>query len=122
MKLSLSAATLVAVASVFGAADSLTVPNPFAKSGNGQQILNFESAADKIAEKFSGINANNVLTSIASVLNQPLEAVSTETKKIWADMMLEFPETVSKLNFKAPAKKSSSKSQFDYHVSDAKLA
>lgn len=94
-----------------GAAEALRVPFfDSAAAAVGQQVkLGFDF--DRVTAGYDDIMAkldastSLVMETISKYMEEPLSGVTSETKKIWADMMLEFPDAVSKLNFKALPKK-----------------
>ncbi|KAK6199960.1 Alpha/Beta hydrolase protein [Scheffersomyces amazonensis] len=122
MRLSISVTTLLAAACAIGNSNALSIPS-FA---NPQQLLNlehygnaFNSQMDKFAQ--SALNGN-IVTAIANYFNEPLESISEETKKIWSDLILQFPQSVTNLNFKSnPKKATKGKGKFDVHVTDKKF-
>ncbi|KAK6460884.1 carboxypeptidase Y precursor [Scheffersomyces coipomensis] len=123
MKLStVSTSTLLATASILGASNALSLSLP--SFANPQQLLNldygnaFHSQVDRLSES---VMNGNVLGAIAKFLNEPLESIPAETKQIWADLMLDFPQSIASLNFKTPGKKASKKADFDFHVTDQKF-
>ncbi|CUM65067.1 uncharacterized protein PRCAT00002689001 [Priceomyces carsonii] len=121
MKLSLI--NIVALVALVGTSNGLSIPAPFSEL---QQTLkfdfNFEKLSDKLADKVAATQ-NNVIGAISKYLNEPLEKVPQATKSLWLDMMLQFPEAVSRLSFKSQPKKFTQKSKdaFDYLVMDAKV-
>jgi cathepsin A (carboxypeptidase C) len=81
--------------------------------------LDFDNEfVNSVGSKFDTLN-DNVVSTIAKYLNQPLDSISKESKKVWSQLLLDFPETVNNLNFKSAPKKASKK-KFDFHVKDAK--
>lgn len=77
---------------------------------DGDRYLNF-------ANKLGG--SNNIINSISQYLQQPLDSISDETRKLWSEMFLDYPDIVTSLNFKSGPKKSTPK-KFDFHVEDIK--
>ncbi|KAK6454347.1 Alpha/Beta hydrolase protein [Scheffersomyces xylosifermentans] len=125
MKLSLSLTTIVALASSLGTAQGLRLPNPFEgiqQTFNLGQYEKLSSQYSRVADTLE-LGKSNIIETIARIMNEPMEAIPAATKKVWSDLMLEFPSEVAKLNFKASPKKATTKekSAFDFHVSDAKL-
>lgn len=108
-----SAAALVAV---LGATNALHIPNPL----NGvQSPFKFDEQYERLA---SAVGKYGVFESIAKFVNEPLEKIPAETKRLWTDMMLDYPEAVSKLSFKTkPKKAKAEKSSFDFHVADTRV-
>lgn len=109
--------TALAVAST----NALIVQNPF---NNIQQALQLDLSYDKLTTKLSSAfesGKDNVISTIAKIMNEPIEGLTPEIKNIWSEMMLKFPNSISELNFKSPAKKGITKQKFDFHVTDASL-
>lgn len=127
MRLSVSLATVTSITSVIGGAESLRVPTFQPYVDNVQQHLNLNF--DKVQSQYSNfvdnfdIGKNNVIESIAKYLNEPLSEIPKNTKQIWLEMMLQFPDTVGKMNFKTNPKTVTPKSSdmFDFHVEDTKV-
>lgn len=119
MRLSIKA--LVTIIAAMGSAEALAVPNPM----EGLQ-QSFDFNFDRMSQKFEDVahqldfGKNGVLETISKYLNEPLEAIPTSTKKLWLEMMLEFPDVISKMNFKSLPKKASWK-KFDNIVSSSKV-
>lgn len=117
--------TVLSVACAVSAANALNLPS-FGRLLNAQQILN--DKVEIVSNQYSQVvealelKKGDVFAKIAQYLNQPLLSVPQETKDLWLEMFLKFPETVSKLNFKSPAKKFTKRpATFDFHVTDEKL-
>ncbi|CAI5760457.1 unnamed protein product [Candida verbasci] len=107
------ALTLISALSV----EALTIQNPL---NNLQQTLKFDFNYDKLVDKFEN-GKENIFKTLSNVMNEPLENLSKETQKIWSEMLLNYPETVSQLSFKVPPKSKITPQKFDYQVSDTKL-
>lgn len=126
MRLSVSFATAVSIISVIGGAESLRVPTFQSYVDNVQQHLNLDKVHSQYSNFVDKLDAskNNVIESLAKYLNEPLSDIPKNTKQIWLEMMLQFPDTVGKMSFKSlPAKTVTPKSSdmFDFHVEDVKL-
>lgn len=119
MRLSIKA--LVTIIAAIGSAEALTVPNSMESL---QQSFDFNF--DRMSEKFENVansldfGKNSVLETISKYLNEPLEAIPLSTKKLWLEMMLEFPDVISKMNFKSLPKKATLK-KFEHTVSSKKV-
>ncbi|RLV92904.1 Carboxypeptidase Y [Spathaspora sp. JA1] len=99
MKFSTAATAALAMASV----NALTLPNPLASL---QQTLKLDTSYD----------ASNIMQFLKDMTTQ---AIPEETKKLWTEMVLKFPDTVSKLSFQGPpAKKLREVSSNFIHVLD----
>ncbi|ODV78332.1 uncharacterized protein CANTADRAFT_26478 [Suhomyces tanzawaensis NRRL Y-17324] len=127
MKLSLT--TLIAIASTMGAIDALSIPNAMSGLQKSFQLNHpdrfaqlYENFVGKLGSSFDKLGASKdlVMDAIAKHLNDPLENIPKETKKVWSDMMMEFPETIMSMNFKSLPKKFKSK-VFDHYVASTKV-
>ncbi|KAK7678746.1 carboxypeptidase C [Cerrena zonata] len=124
MKLSVIAA--VTIASSIGSIEALHIPNFGSYVDNVQQRLGFDF--DRITSQYHDVvksfdfGESNVLENIAKYLKQPKEYIPMETKELWLEMMMKFPDTISSMDFKSKPKKFTKqlKNKFDFHVSDAK--
>lgn len=118
MKLTISLKTAVTVLAAASTADALSIPNLNNYVNGIQQTFDFQ--LDRVMSTLD-IGKNQVVSSIAQYLNQPLESIPYDAKKTWLELLMEFPDAVSKLNFKSlPKKAKAAASKFDFHMSDAK--
>ncbi|KAI5949355.1 CPYA [Candida jiufengensis] len=112
----LSVLSTLAIASL-SAVDALTIQNPF----NLQQPLNLDF--DKYTSQLSHLlfdenKQNEFFTKVSKLFNEPLDTLTSETKQIWSDMILN-SKKFADLKFTTPGipKSSIVKQQFDFHVS-----
>lgn len=93
---------LVQLASVAVAINGLSIQSPFG--------LHQDSIA---------IGGNSIFDSIGQFLNEPVSTLTKDTKQLWSEMMLKYPDALKSLTNKIPGKKASTK-KFDFHVTDNK--
>lgn len=111
--------TLLAVAA---GANALSIPSFGLYVHGVQQRLNFDY--DRVTHLANSLDfgKGGVMETISKYLNEPLEYVSDETKSLWSEMMLKFPDAVGSLQFTSGPKKLISKARnFDFHVTDKKV-
>lgn len=119
----LSKSTLIATLALTATStNALVVQNPFS---NIQQALKLDLSYDKLTSKLTDTfeqGKANIISTIAKVMNEPLDGLTPEIKNIWLEMLMKFPNSITELNFKAPPKKGKiTTQQFDFHVTDAQV-
>lgn len=117
--------TLATVAVATASANAATLPNflkgtPF---DNAQQVL-----GGKVAHHYTNFmdaldsKKGDVLAKIAQYLNEPVELIPAEAVQTWAEMFMELPDQIARLNLKSnPKKATKDDSKFDFHVTDARV-
>ena len=81
--------------------------------------LSYDKLTSKLTDTFEQGKAN-IISTIAKVMNEPLDGLTPEIKNIWLEMLMKFPNSITELNFKAPKGKITTQ-QFDFHVTDAQV-
>lgn len=109
MKLTVSVATILSIASLLGTGDALRLPN-FDNYAESLQQVNFHlsNSHKQIVNKLGG-STDALLGSIAKYLDVPADSIPSNAKEVWTEMINKFPDAVSKLNFKVAPKKLKSK-------------
>lgn len=102
----LSKSTLIAALALTATStNALVVQNPFS---NIQQALKLDLSYDKLTSKLTDTfeqGKANIISTIAKVMNEPLDGLTPEIKNIWLEMLMKFPNSITELNFKAPPKR-----------------
>ena len=102
----LSKSTLIATLALTATStNALVVQNPFS---NIQQALKLDLSYDKLTSKLTDTfeqGKANIISTIAKVMNEPLDGLTPEIKNIWLEMLMKFPNSITELNFKAPPKR-----------------
>ena len=102
----LSKSTLIATLALTATStNALVVQNPFS---NIQQALKLDLSYDKLTSKLTDTfeqGKANIISTIAKVMNEPLDGLTPEIKNIWLEMLMKFPNSITELNFKASPKR-----------------
>lgn len=112
----LSTTVVATIATTASLTQALILPTSFNDIQQKFQLV--DQYASKFTESLSR-GPKAIMNIITQVMKEP---IPEEARKVWLDMILEFPEAVLKLNFKAPPKPAQKSNQavFDFHVSDEK--
>ncbi|CAN3371513.1 hypothetical protein DIURU_003881 [Diutina rugosa] len=104
---------------VLAGASALTLPQQVLDAANQlQEGFNVGDHLDALKQNLGSLGAigHHAIASVIDKLQVPKEQA-----QLWAEMMLEFPDAVAQLDFKAPAKKLSGfKPDWQFVVTDAK--
>lgn len=63
----------------------------------------------------------NLLQKAANALNIPIGSLTQDVKTLWSEMTMDFPNAVTNLQFWSTPKKATTKSNWDFHVTNEKL-
>lgn len=108
--------TLVILATSVASINGLTIPNPF----NAQNPFNFKPLdLDALDSNSISFGSDKLFSKIGEFLNEPLSKLTKETKELWKDMLLQYPNALTSISTKIPGKNSITQ-KFDYFVKDAK--
>lgn len=118
--------SIVGLLAAISVSEAVHVPFFDSAAAAARQQVKLGFDFDRVTEGYQNLidkidsSTSSVVETIAKYMEEPMSGVTSDTKKLWSEMMLQFPEAVAKLNFKSLPKKSTPQ-QFDFHVTDAKV-